>query len=386
VSIFGLAGDGSSLQDLTLDGNKANQIITPDENGEHRHGVFTHDGANIQISNITAQNFTGDGIYLSVGLTNTTVTGSTSQNNKRHGITLGASQTGTVITNNHLAGNTGQQIDGEPMGADLVNDATVANNRIEAPAGLYAVTIGGTSGSTTATQGTRWSVHDNTITGSLRLTWMNTVTLANNTITVSDDKSCVEVNRNSSDITISGNTLAQTGPARNVSGVYIVGTSTANMPSKISVTGNHISVANTTAFGVRATGTIDVTVTGNTITGPTGGTDQTYAGATMRATLTGRHSERFVVTDNTINGFARGVGVSGDKTKAWIIEELDVARNTINSSHGVGLDPTNDTPGALLVMGSTWGPGVALPHISPASSNTTIIASDEPITVVPATP
>jgi len=378
--IFNLTGTDSSVDNMTLDGNKAHQ--TP---SEQSHGIFAQEGSRLRISRVTAQNFPGDGFYVSHGVSDIAISDSTSQNNDRHGITMGSTVTGITISGNHISGNAWLQIDSEPKGTDVVTNVTVANNTLVAPAlgpGRPAMSVGGQSSDNS---GSQWTVTNNTITGGILVIWVNNVVIADNHITSPADLPPVEVQRSSSNVTITRNTLAQTSAQLNTSGVYIDGTTVDNMPSNIHVTDNQISVANTTAFGVRATGAIDVTVAGNTITGPAG-TSDSYAGVVCRSTIAGRHFQLCAVTDNTINGFARGVNVSGDKAMGWMVDELDVARNTINSRHGVGPDSANNTPGALFVMGNTWGPNVALPHIGQVSSATRIIASDEPITVVPATP
>lgn len=377
AKIFLLTGTDTSIDNMTLDGNKA-QLAS----SQQSHAVFVLNGSQIRISNVTAQNFPADGFYLSIGASDVVIADSISQNNDRHGITLGAAVTGVTISGNQLMGNAGQQIDSEPVGTSLVTNVTVDNNTFVVSTSntrRYAVTVGGSGGS-------QWSITNNTITGSVHPATGSHFVISDNHITTTADTPPVYVGANASDVTIARNTLTQNSTLENSSAVYVEGTA-AGMPSDVHVTDNQISVASTnlTAFGVRARGAVDVTVTGNTITGPDG-TGETYAAVSCRSTLASRHFELCAVTDNKISGFGVGVAVSGDKTMGWFLDELDVARNTINSRHGVGTDANDDAPGALFVMGNTWGANVTLPHIDPVSSNTRIIASDEPITVVPATP
>jgi hypothetical protein len=377
AKIFELTGTDTSIDNMTLDGNKANQAIS-----EQSHAVFVLGGSQIRITNVTAQNFPADGFYLSIGASDVVIADSISQNNHRHGITLGATVTGVTISGNQLTGNDALQIDSEPKGADRVTNVTVDHNTLVASTlttGLYALSVGGAGGG-------QWSITNNTVTGSIQAGAGNHFVISDNHITATADTAPVEVGQSASDVTITRNTLEQASTLLNSSVVYIEGTATS-MPSNVHVTDNQLSVAsaNLAAFGVRARGAVDVTVTGNTITGPDG-TSEIYAAVSCRSTLAGRHFELCAVTDNTINGFGVGVTVSGDKAMGWFLDELDVARNTINSHHGVGPDAKNDAPAALLVAGNMWGPKVVLPHIEPVSSNTRIIASDEPITVVPATP
>lgn len=373
VSLLKLDGDGASLDGVTLDGNKA--ALAADE---HRHGVFAQQGDAIQISNITARNFTGDGVYLYVGLNDAMVTGSIFQDNDRNGVTMGADQSGTTIANSQFFGNRVQPIDSEPKGEisglhNVIRHVTVTGNTIEARPNQFAVTVSGRDGANHAND---WLVSGNTITGGIYVVWADAVTIADNDVT-SPDVPPVTVERNSFNVTVARNRLRQIGTTANLSGVYVVGTSSVNMPSAVTIADNTITVATNEGFGVRADGTLDVTVTGNTIAGPGNGTQFT-GGVRFRATILDRAGQLGAARGNTISGFNHGVIVGGNTVSGSraALQELDVEDNAISCPHGIGLDSTNLVPSAIRVLRNRWS-GTATPHVEHPPAGMVILASDE---------
>lgn len=376
VVVLNLSGNGASLQDLTLDGNKAGQL----DNEEHRHGVMVQDGAGIRISRITAQNFTGDGVYLFHGLSDTVVEDSTVQNNNRQGLTVGMQQTGTTISGNRLVGNFFHQLDSEP-GNDVITHVTVVNNVMQASPGNSAMTATGATGN----PGGNWVITRNTLTGGVFIVGGHNIAVIDNAIT-SVDTPPVWIKNDAADIMVFNNTLTETGTGDHLSGVLLEGTQPKAadgtllpplMPSGVSIVHNLISSAATDGMGVRAIGALDITVTGNTIIGP-GAANATSNGVGFRATIAARAALRCVVTDNTISGVAIGVGISGNGTvpPKPSLGELDVVRNSITATTGVSLDAKESVPDSLYVRGNNWNGLPVAQRVASIPATCTIISSD----------
>ena len=353
VRLFQMDGAGAVLDGLTLDGNAANQTAD-----EHRAGAFVT-AAECVIRNVTAQNFTGDGLYLYTGANSALVDACTAIGNVRNGITL-AGGSGITVRGGEYSGNLAQQVDSEPGSPNHVDNVTIADVLIDTN-GLdaYALTV---SGSGSAYRSSGWRITGCTILGSVHVVWANDVLIASNTIANGTDKPGVDIYRTCANVTIARNTIAstRTGVA-NLAGVQIMGTGTGQAPSNVLVADNAITMAGTTVFGVRAQGCLSFAAVGNTITG-SGATATGAVGVYLRATNTAVPFALAQLVANTITGFGnRGVSIAGNG--AAQLTKFRGVGNTIGDassvqSVGMSLDDGNHPVQASDIIGNAYGAGV----------------------------
>lgn len=353
VRLFQLDGAGAVLDGLTLDGDATNQTAD-----EHRAGAFVA-AANCTIRDVTARNFTGDGLYLYTGSDGALVDGCTATGNVRNGITL-AGGTGLTIRGGSYANNLAQQVDSEPGSPLHVDDVTIADVLIDAGGlGAYALTVSG-SGSAYRSRG--WRVTGCTILGSVHVVWADDVLIASNTITNGSDKAGVDVYRSCDGVTIARNAIAcSRTDVANQSGVQILGIGTGQAPGNVTIADNAISVAGAQTFGVRAQGCLSVGLYGNAITG-SGLTSTLAAGVYLRATNTAVPFALAQLVNNTITGFGnRGVSIAGNGAA-----QLTMFRGVGNvigdassvQSVGMVLDDGNHPVQASDIVGNAYGAGV----------------------------
>ena len=270
-----------------------------------------------------------------------------------------------------MVGNTLHQLDSE-HGGDIVTHVTVVNNVMQASPNNSAMTATDIPGN----PGGGWAITRNTITGGILIVSTHFINITDNTITASDVPPVIIKNA-ASDIMVFNNTINETGTGSFLSGVFLEGTDPADMPSRVSVVQNRISVAAPDGYGVRANGALDMTVAGNTITGTTA-TGKVSHGVGFRVTIGPQPALRCIVTDNTISGVSVGVGLGGNPaaTPNPRLGELDVVRNSISAAHGVQLDSENGVPDSLYVHGNNWNGLPVAQRVETIPANTTIIASD----------
>lgn len=358
VRLLHLTGSDILLEDLTLDGNKAAQGVD-----EQRHGIFAQGTAGLRIRDVTARNFTGDGIAL-YQAHDTLVTGVDCVDNARNGLTLNGSVSALAVACSTFARNGAQQVDSEPAGADVVGEISLVHCTLDVGGGNdFALAISGTS----STPGGSWYVCDCRIVGGVNVVWARDVVIAGCSISNPTTKPCVNVYRSSARVSLVRNALAQlqTGLA-NIPAVMVQGTGTGSAPSDIEIRGNAIAVANPHGFGVRAEGCIDVSIVGNTLDGANlaaaGG-----AGIYLRATNAAEEFRRAVLRGNTIRGFGeRGIDVRGNGAARLLAAELrdnafDNLATPAAMTKGIVLDDGTSALRRADLGGNQYLTGIATP-------------------------
>lgn len=354
VRMFQMDGAGAVLERITLDGN-ADALTASTQ----RHGAIVA-AAGVTIRDVTARNFTGDGIYLYAGADGAVLDDVIATNNRRNGLTLGGQMTGIAIRGGTYANNVAQQIDSEPGAPYTVNDVTIADATIDTGASTqYAITVSGTG---SASRSHDWRITGCVINGSVHVVWADDVTIASNTITNPTASPAVDIYRTSSRVVVVANTIAQTAPGLlNPSAVFALGTGTGQMPADVLVAANTITTVAASAFGVRAMGALSIAVLGNTIAG-SGLPYVGAAGVYLRTTNNDVPMGLATVQGNTIAGYGQtGVSVAGNETAT--ITVLRVIGNVIGDagtaqSIGLTLDDGLHPVQHSDVIGNSYGSGV----------------------------
>lgn len=314
VRLLRVTGDSPVLEDLTLDGNRANQTVS-----EQRHGVFVTESSGLVIRRVTARDFTGDGFCIYTDAADTEIVDVLATLNTRNGLTFNARSTRTLVHRSRFAGNEAQQIDSEPGADHVVSDMRIEGNYIEASAGNYALTVSGTQ---TAYPAQRWRITGNEIHGAIFVVWARDVVIAGNRGTNTTAKATVTVQRSSQNVAVVGNDwrLSQT-TTPDIAAVLVQATS-GSAPSGVLVAGNRLQVDHSGGYGVRIDGAIDTDVMGNELVGGA-------VAVRVRATVIDRPVERVSVLGNRATGYTRaGVEVHGPGT----VQRLDFERNTFTGT------------------------------------------------------
>jgi hypothetical protein len=336
VRLLQITGSDVHIEDMTLDGNKANQSVD-----EQRHGIFATSTNRLIIQHVTAQNFTGDGFTLFNLTSNATVRDSVASGNNRNGITMNANTNGAVLTGSRFIGNAKQQVDSEPGSGATVDNISITDCTID-NAGVstdYALTI---SGSPT-TRSHDWSVAGNTIGGAVRVVWTAGVAILGNRITNPTGKGTIELFRKSSNVSIVGNDIHSTwtqssGPAGS-QGVLVQGAGPGDTPERVIIADNTIKTEHPASLAVRAEGAVTVSIINNHMRGPAtalaGG-----AAISIRATIPAEDFRSAVITGNTITDFGQyGIVVSGSSTSSNVLL-LDISHNVFDDDTPAGTPAT----------------------------------------------
>lgn len=352
VRLVQIDGSGATLARITLDGNAAAQTAD-----EHRAGAFVT-AAGVTIQDVTAQHFTGDGLYAYVGADSLSVIDCTCVDNHRNGLTLSAGA-GSCVYRGTFDRNGAQQIDSEPGAPWTVDGVTIADATIGCAPGQFAVTISG-SGSASRSRG--WRVTGCTIGGPVHVVWCDNVLIASNAIANSSDKAGVDVYRTCAGVTITRNTIAcSRTDVANQAGVLVWGTGTGQAPSDVLIADNTITLAGAQAFGIRAQGCLSVAAVGNTIAG-SGLAATTGAGVYLRATNTAVPVDLATVVGNTIVGFGnKGLSVAGNgAAQLTMLRAVGNAIGDATSITTIGMQ-LDDGQHALQhsdIAGNVYGSGV----------------------------
>jgi len=357
VRLLQVSGDGVVIEDLTLDGNKAAQ--TPDA---QRHGLFALETRQLVVRNVTAQNFTGDGLYLYQHADGTLFSHVVATHNDRNGITLGGMLDGTQVVSSKLVANKAQQLDSEPGGTNVVSNTRVTDSDLDGAGASndYALTCSGTGPNS---MGQGWTVTGNRIHGGIFVVWAEHVVIADNVGTNPTTKPSVSVYRSAADVAIRGNRFKQTatGGAPTV-GVLIQGTQ-ASGPRHVVVAGNTIEVASENSFGVRAAGAHSVEIVDNVLRGP-GRRAPGFAGIQLRATNPAFDFDSALVRGNRISNFgARGIIVAGNGAAKLL--SVEIRDNTFiddsavpSMTEAISLDDGSGAARQIAVIGNKCVGGV----------------------------
>jgi polygalacturonase len=345
------SGENIAIDDLTLDGNLQKQSVN-----EQRHGIFVTEAQHVSVQRIIARGFSGDGIYLHVGVRDVRINDVTSTGNDRNGITLSGNVDGVIIEHSRFIGNRAQQVDSEPGGSDHIDNVTIANCVIDV-AGLsndYALTVSGAGTSISV----GWNVINNTINGGIFVVWAKNVLVLGNHGDNPTTKASFTVYRTSSDVVVLQNQFVQSRKTdKTPSGIAVLGTSTSG-PEKVFIIANDVRVSGEQTVGIRLEGAVSVDVVGNTIVGAQ---SPNVVGVALRATSLVQDFRRANISGNTIRNFAaRGVNVGGNGAAKLL--SLTIANNRFdNDGHEISLDDGSGAAQKIDCTGNQTMNGQAVP-------------------------
>lgn len=337
--IYALGAHDVRIQSLTLDGNRANQAPSPNM---QRHGLFCKQTPRCTVVDVTAKNFTGDGLYFYDGSDDALVFGSTSIGNQRNGLTLGGGTTGGVVRDSQFIGNGAEQFDSE--GGTAINNVTIVGNTMDAMGASndFVLTM---TGHNVDNMSGGWVVANNVINGPALFVYAKNMLFVHNTITNPTTKPSLWVYRRCENIRIEDNEIHATGANGSSEGamVYVVGTNVGQAASGVRVIGNKLST-DLPQYGVTAVCTRDIEIAHNEITGAGGSASGVY----VRATRVDEPVRSAVIERNTISGFGMyGVRFGGNGDARILRAEIN--GNTfkggmfalyLNSGYNEALDVT----------------------------------------------
>lgn len=324
VRVIQVDADGVTIDGITFEGQKPAQ--TP---AEHRAAVFATGASGLVLHNLIAQNFSGDGFYLSLGSNSVRLDHVTARWNTRNGLTLGGGTVGTVIEDSQFIGNGAQQADSEPGGGTHADGVTFRRCTFDALGASWDWVLTVSGGSAAPDDRSRsWLIEDNTINGGVNVMWAQDVAIRNNRGTNASTVSSVRVYRSSDQIEISGNVVASTGAAPAVFEVF--GTQIGQIPDHVTIDRNVLTTVNP-AFGIAVRAGRTVTITGNRIRGA--GVVQAFnAGILARATVVGADVVAVIVRGNAISDFgAYGFSASSNPGRVLLV---DVTGNVFDDTAG----------------------------------------------------
>jgi hypothetical protein len=349
-----IESDDCSLSNLTLDGNKAKQSVN-----EQRHGIFVVGANRLLVENVTSQNFTGDGFYVSSNVNQVVFSNVIATANDRNGVTLagGGNISNIKIINSTFIDNAKQQIDSEPdespqvipseNSLGQVNNVTISGCIVDSGnSNDYAVTCAGSSRED-KNRSHGWTITGNIIKGSVIVVWCDDVCITGNVIDNPSKLPCVEIKRTAKNIVVTGNRLklSQTSTS-NVSAIFIAGAKTFDTPSLVSIANNTIAVSDPRCFSVRAQGAESVSIMGNQIDGGMIQVRTTVLGSAVfrSAMIIGNTIANVRLSETNSNGAA--IVCTGDKQPpaAGRFSIVDI-------SHNVIINTTTDDPLTSLKQG-----------------------------------
>lgn len=334
VRLIHVDADDVTLEGMTFDGAASEQL----DGDEHRAGPFVT-RRRCRLIRITAQHFTGDGVYLygtTAGPAN--ASGAVLEDvrlleNGRNGVTIGGQTDGLAIRGGTFARNLAQQIDSEAGAPATVNDVTITDATIDpGPSEQYAITVSGTG---SASRSARWRIVGNTITrGGIFIVWADDVVVAGNDITSATAKPCVYVYRTANRITVAHNRCALTSPTASFpSGIAVIGTGTGQEADAVTIADNEVTAASPTALGIRVQGAIAATVVANVLHG-SGVANLGGSAVYIRPTDQATPMKSAVVVGNVGVGFGkRGLSVAGNVTARLL--QLTAVGNAFGDSRAV---------------------------------------------------
>lgn len=323
-----------TLDRLTFDGADVDQV----DHDEHRAGVFVT-RERVRLRDVTAQHFTGDGVYLygnpttHLGASDAVIEGVMLVDNQRNGVTIGGLVAGVAIRGGIFARNGAQQIDSEPGAPYTVDNVTIADALIDPGASAeYAVTV---SGSGSGSRSAHWRLTGNTITrGGIFVVWAEDVVIAGNTIASSSAKPCVYVYRTALQVTIAHNACAMTSPdASFPGGIAVIGTGTGQAADGITIVDNDVTLAAPTGLGVRVQGALAATIVGNRLHG-SGVVNLGGSAIYVRPTDQTTPMREAIVVGNSGSRFGkRGLSLAGNVTARLL--QLTAVANTFGDAGAV---------------------------------------------------
>ncbi len=310
-------GDNFTLQDICLDGNRANLLNAE----EQTHLLQIQNVRHASIRNVTFENARSDGIrLLGTGEVDfnddVSIEGCTFEGNGRSGITCQRAFRHTRIIGNHFRNTNDQDIDFEPTGGSAPKRVIIVGNTMVRSVPGISVTLSGVSG----VDRLRDVVFSNNVIsgGSVFGTDLEGVVIANNVIRSSGVESALTLSRAVEDVVVSSNVLS----SETAHGLSLFAAN-GRQPSGVVVRGNSIRVA--VAYGVAVESARDCSIQGNTIRATAG---NGVTGIHLRGVTTALDMSNLSVLDNHIHGFRYGVNVAAGPAS---VRNASVRGNSISN-------------------------------------------------------
>jgi hypothetical protein len=180
-----------------------------------------------------------------------------------------------------------------------------------------------------------WTLTGNIIKGSVTVVWCDDVCITGNIIDNPTTLPCVEIKRTAENIVVTGNRLklSQTSTP-NASAIFIYGAKTFDTPSLVSIANNTIAVSDPRCFSVRAQGAESVSIMGNQIDGGLIQIRATAFGSAVfrSAMIIGNTIANVRLSETNSNGAA--IVCTGDKQPpaAGRFSIVDISHNVIINS------------------------------------------------------
>jgi hypothetical protein len=228
-----------------------------------------------------------------------------------------------------------------------VNNVTISGCIVDSGnSNDYAVTCAGSSRED-KNRSHGWTITGNIIKGSIIVVWCDDVCITGNIIDNPSKLPCVEIKRTAKNIVVTGNRLklSQTSTS-NVSAIFIAGAKTFDTPSLVSIANNTISVSDPRCFSVRAQGAESVSIMGNQIDGGVIRVRATALGSAVfrSAMIIGNTIANVRLSETNSNGAAIVCTGQKDPPAAGRFSIVDI-------SHNVIINTTTDDPLASLKQG-----------------------------------
>lgn len=322
---------GSMIQGVSFDGGAQS------DKDEHRAGVFVM-APGLRLIDVTSENHTGDGFYLYTHADDTTLSGCISRNNVRDGIVFGSDLDNINLVDSQFIKNGAQQVDTEPGVGAVVSGLMMHRCLMDAQGASndYVLTLGGNDPNV---HGRNVTISECIINGAINLVWGDKVTINDCNGVNSSTKSCLDINRNCRNISLSRNSFFALNSKH---GIQVLGTGEGSVPSNISIEDNNITCASDGAIGVFASCIDTFYMRGNVLKG-NGVSVKGSAGINVRAVTFITPALRAVIENNDIRSFGdMGFVLTGnqetnnDGTKTFAkIDELWLRGNTFGNREGM---------------------------------------------------
>jgi hypothetical protein len=312
------------ISTLTVDGNKDNQSVE-----EHRAGVFiSADSSLIRGYNLVLKNNSGDGWAHHSGVANVLVEWCDVHDNDRHGVECsGGGQNNITVRKCRIYDNAGIPVNTETeVGADPVTNYFVMDNYLEST-GVGVACDGVGTDPNELSNG--FFIAGNVIIGAVYCFYSNKIRIIGNRIapTAECQTNPVWINRACSDVIVANNhiKLIVSDLSDTIGAVIVTGTLDDEMADGVKILDNVIETTWVDSVGVILNNVRSTEIRGNSIIGPGSGIGD---GISIRSTTT-FDMETFVIQDNIISGFRRGVLAWGYASGDGPIKNLIIGGNTI---------------------------------------------------------
>lgn len=289
VRLIQCAAPSIALVNLELDGQRSLQVAD-----EHRAGVFALGAVDLEMVNVVAHAFTGDGFTIHTGTDRLMMSTCHALRNGRSGLCFTGDTRTALVQSCRMTGNRVKQVHTEPGAGTHVDGVSLVDCTLD-PAGAssdYALSIAGAGGSS-PTLSSGWNVTGCEILGSVYMAGASAARFDRTNI-----YGMTNIYRNSSDILLLDCFLTT---RTNPSVVEITGTDALNIPDLIALQGCTIVTSSVAAMGVHITSGRRVTIDGCALAG--GGVLSPYAYGIYARSIVPGSDLAVSVTRNTVYDF-----------------------------------------------------------------------------------